>query len=184
MVKYFSIALLVIAFLAVPARAQDIAPQVEIMLGYGNLSLPDTFEANDLTIGTGGHSGFASSQTFNMNDWFGIDNYLGYYGLGETQLGIGKAELITTMFGGKFAYRRFEKVVPYATAGLGGAWLRFPQFGAGSDTAFSTRVGAGVDYSIHDSVAIRFDVSRMSFNFEGWRSGLNYSTGIVLKMAF
>jgi hypothetical protein len=74
-------------------------------------------------------------------------------------------------------------VVPYVSAGLGGGWLRLPDLGSGTNNAFSTRIGGGVDYSIGDSLAIKFDVSRMSFHFfEEWRSGINFSTGIVLKI--
>ena len=180
MVKYVSVLFVAILF-ASPALAQDY-PQIELAFGYGNLSLPNSFEASGtgLGVGTGGHSGFASHQIFNATSWFGIENYLGYYTLGTGDFG--KTELITTMFGGKLSLRRSERIVPYVSAGLGGGWLRFPQLGGGSDNAFSTRFGGGVDYSIGDSLAIKFDVSRMSFNFEEWRSGINFSTGIVLKI--
>jgi opacity protein-like surface antigen len=181
MVKTFAVLVLAIAF-ASPAFAQDdeYAP-LELAFGYGNLGLPNDFESLDLGIETGGHSGFATHQIFNVNSWLGIENYLGYYGLGESFLG--KTELITTMFGGKFSLRRFYRAVPYVSAGIGGGWLRFPDFGGGSDSAFSTRYGGGVDITINDAIAWKVDVSRMSFNFQGYRSGLNISTGIVLKIS-
>lgn len=179
MVKY-CVALLVMIAFAVPAFAQDY-PQLELSFGYGNLSLPNNFEAG-LGIGTGGHSGFATHQTFNLASWLGVENYFGYYSLGESSQ-IGKSELISNVFGGKFSLRRSDRILPYATAGIGGAWLRFPQAGIGTDSTFSTKLGGGVDITINDSLAWKVDVSRMSFHFfDEWNSGLNFSTGIVLRI--
>jgi opacity protein-like surface antigen len=179
MVKYLGVLVLALAF-ASPAFAQDEYPVMELGFGYANLSLPNDFEATDLGIETGGHSAFASHQIFNMNSWLAIENYLGYYGLGQSF--IGKTELITTVFGGKVSLRRSERFIPYLSAGIGGGWLRFPEFGGGSNSAFTTRFGGGVDIGINDSLAWKVDVSRMSFNFDGYRSGINISTGIVLKI--
>ena len=177
MVKYFSTLLVVLAF-AVPAMAQDV-PQVEIALGYANVNVN----------GYGGrHSGFASHQTINLNSWVGIDNYLGYYGFG-TNPTYGKIQLITDIFGGKFTYRG-EKVAPYAVAGIGGGFLRFPQSGVGTNNSLAFRLGGGVDIPIGQSLAWKVDVSRVSFHFgpttaggSSYASGTNLSTGIVIKLA-
>ena len=175
MVKYFS-ALLVMAF-AVPALAQDI-PQVEIALGYANVNVKGFGDR---------HSGFASHQTINLNSWFAIDNYLGYYGFGTSPT-YGKTQLITDIFGGKFTYRG-EKVAPYAIAGIGGGFLRFPQSGVGTNNSMAFRLGGGVDIPIGENLAWKVDVSRMSFHFgattaggSSYASGTNLSTGIVIKI--
>src|SRR5262245_56172175 len=123
MVKYVSVLLLLMAF-AAPAFAQDI-PQVEIALGYGNINVKDLVD--------GRHSGFASHQAINLSNMFAIENYFGYYGLGS-DLGLGKTELLTNVFGGKFSYRTAGPVL-YGSAGIGGGWLRFPDIGAGSNSA-------------------------------------------------
>jgi opacity protein-like surface antigen len=176
MVKYFA-ALLIVMALAAPAFAQDI-PQIELGFGYGNLGIKDI---------PGRKSGFATHQTINLNSWLGIDNYLGYYGLGD-DLGT-KTQLLTTIFGGKFTYRA-ERVHPYAVAGIGGGWLMFPDVGASSQNALAFRFGGGVDIPFKDNFAWKIDVSRTSFNFgsiltgvSGYHSGVNLSTGIVIKIS-
>jgi hypothetical protein len=176
MVKYFS-ALLIVMALAAPAFAQDV-PQFEIAMGYANVNVK----------GFGGrHSGFATHQTFNLNSWLAVDNYLGYYGFG-TDPNYGKVQLITDIFGGKVTYRA-ERVHPYAVAGIGGGFLRFPQSGVGTNNSLAFRVGGGVDIPIGESLAWKVDVSRMSFHFGGvtgtggYNSGTNLSTGIVIKIS-
>ena len=177
MVKYFA-ALLIVMALAAPAFAQDI-PQIELGFGYGNLGIkgfPDR------------HSGFATHQTINLNSWLGIDNYLGYYGFGKDP-SYGKTQLLTTVFGGKFTYRA-ERVHPYAVAGIGGGFLSFPDVGGSSQNSLAFRLGGGVDIPFKDNFAWKVDVSRMSFHFgsfisgvNGYNSGINLSTGIVIKIA-
>jgi Outer membrane protein beta-barrel domain len=176
MVKYVSVLLLLMAF-AAPAFAQDI-PQVELAFGYGNINVKDLVD--------GRHSGFATHQTINLNSVFGIENYFGYYGMG-TNPSVGKIEMLTNVFGARFAYRAAGPVL-YGGAGIGGAWLRFPNIGAGSNSAMAFKVGGGVDIPIGDSFAWKVDVSRMSFHFSdavsSWKSGVNISTGIVLKIQY
>ena len=171
MVKYVCALLLVVAF-AAPAFAEDV-PQLEIAMGYGNVNVPG--------IVAGRHSGFTTHQTINLNSWLGIENYLGYYGLG-TIAGYGKAQMITDAFGGRFSYRA-SKITPYAVAGIGGSWLRFPQLGAGSSKSMTFRLGGGVDIPFKENFAWKVDVSRMTFHFDGYKSGMNFSTGIVIKIA-
>jgi Outer membrane protein beta-barrel domain len=177
MVKYVCVCLLMLAF-AVPAFSQDYA-QFEISLGYGNIGLN-----GDSPLITGGrHSGFTTHQTFNLNSVLGIENYIGYYGFGTPPaLGIGKEQMFTDIFGARFNYRKAGPVL-YGVAGFGGGFLRFPQYGGGSGNSMGFRLGGGTDIPIHDSLAIKVDVSRMGFHFDGWRSGINISTGLVLKIS-
>jgi len=172
MVKYVCALLLVVAF-AAPAFAEDDYPQIEIALGYGNLGLKD--------INSGRHSGFATHQAFNLSSRYAIENYVGYYGFG-TDPNFGKLQVLTDTFGMKVNYRTAGPVL-YASGGIGGGWLRFPDLGVGSNSAFTVRFGGGVDIPFHDSLAWKVDVSRMSFHFNGWNSGINISTGIVLKIS-
>jgi hypothetical protein len=168
MVKYLSVLLLVAAF-AAPAFAADDVSQLEIGLGYGNIN-----------VGTSGrHSGFTSHQTINLNNWLGVENFVGYYGFG-TDPTYGKAKLFADIFGGKVTYRA-AKVAPYAIAGIGGGFLRFDS-GVGTNNSLAVRFGGGVDIPIKDGLAWKVDVSRESFHFGGWTSGTSLSTGIVLKL--
>ena len=170
MVKYVCALILAIVF-AVPAFAQDV-PQIEIALGYGNINVKGV---------DGRHSGFVSHQAFNLNSVFAIENFVGYYGMGSDPA-IGKMQLFTDIFGGRFNYRKFGPVI-YGIAGLGGGFLIFPDYGAGTNNSLAFRIGGGVDVPIGDSLAWKVDISRTSFHFDGWKSGMNISTGIVLKIS-
>lgn len=177
MVKYAGVFVLLMAF-AAPAFAQDDYPQMEIALGYGNINLKN--------LTTGRHSGFATHQAFNVTSKFAIENYVGYYGLGSEDFGT-KAQLITDTFGGRINLRTAGPVF-YGSAGLGAGWLRLPDVGVGSNSAFAFRFGGGVDIPINDYFAWKVDVSRTSFHFglnpnSSWNSGVNFSTGLVLKIS-
>jgi opacity protein-like surface antigen len=169
MVKTLVALVAMIAF-AVPAFAQDDVPPVELGFGYGNID-----------FGSEHHSGFATHQVFNLSSWFGIENYFGYYGLGEDP-NFGKMELLTNVFGGKFSLRRSGHIIPYGSVGLGGSWIRLPQLGSGTNNAMAFKIGGGLDIAFHDSMAWKVDVSRMSHHFNGWESGMNISTGIVFRL--
>lgn len=171
MVKYVCVLFVLMAF-AAPAFAQDY-PQMEIALGYGNINVKDLAE--------GRHSGFVSHQAFNITSVIAIENYFGYYGMGSDPQ-FGKIRLLTDIFGGKFNYRHAGGLVPYGVVGLGGGFLQ-SQAGYGTNNTLAFRVGGGVDVPIGDSLAVKVDVSRMSFHFDGWKSGINISTGIVLKLS-
>jgi hypothetical protein len=164
-------ALFVLVAFAAPAFAQDY-PQMEIALGYGNINVKDI---------EGRHSGFVSHQAFNVTSVIAIENYFGYYAMGSDP-SFGKMRLLTDIFGAKFNYRTAGPVI-YGVAGLGGGFLQFPDFGAGTNNSLAFRVGGGVDIPWGDSLAFKVDVSRTSFHFDGWKSGMNISTGIVLKIS-
>lgn len=177
MVKYVGVLIVLMAF-AAPAFAQDDYAQMEISLGYGNINLKNSGV-------DGRHSGFASHQAFNITSKFAIENYVGYYGLGTTTIpnfGTTKVQLLTNTFGGKLNYRTAGPVL-YVSGGLGAGWLRFPDLGVGSDSAFAVRIGGGVDIPINDYFSAKIDVSRHSYHFSDWNSGVNISTGLVIKIS-
>jgi hypothetical protein len=171
MVKSF-FGVLLLLFLAAPAFAQDV-PQIELGFGYGNFAMKDLVPDR--------HSGLATHQTINLNSIFAIENYLGYYSFGSDP-SLGDMELITELFGGKFSYRNLGPVI-YGTAAIGGGFLRFPDFGSGTN-AFGVKYGGGIDIPFKESFAWKLEVSRMSFHFfDQWNSGMNISAGIVIKIS-
>ena len=166
-----------VLLLAIPAMAQDDFPRIQTSLGYANLSFPD------LSTGANSHhSGFANQTSFNLTKTWGLDNYMGIYGVGQG------VTLISDFFGGKAVYRS-SRVVPYALAGLGvGYFTASTSQGYGSLSAFATRYGAGVDIPINDSMAWKVEVSRMTFHLattatSSWTGGTNFSTGIVFTIS-
>ena len=170
MVKCLSV-LFLLVICASPALAQDV-PQIELGFGYGNFELKDLIPDR--------HHGFTTHQTINLHPVFAIENYLGFYGFGRDP-NLGKTELIAEIIGGRVSYRNWGPVL-YATAGIGGGFLRFPEAGFG-ESGFGVKYGGGIDIPFKDFFAIKFDVSRMSFGlFEERFGGLNVSTGIVIKI--
>jgi len=105
---------------------------------------------------------------------------MGIYSLG------GGITMISDLFGGKAMYRT-AKAVPYGVAGIGFGYLTSSQ-GYGLGSSFATRFGAGVDVPFKESLAWKFEISRMSFHINvtdpnsSWTSGTNFQTGIVLTI--
>jgi hypothetical protein len=175
MVKTFLAACFVL-LLAIPALAQEDYPKIQTSMGYTNISFPD------FTTGkTTRHSGFANQTGFNLTKTWGLENYMGIYGLGSG------VTLIADSFGGKATYRA-AKVSPYALAGIGVGYFTSSSTG-GAQSSFSTRIGGGVDVPFKDTMALRFELSRMNFhvNFTsltgGWTGATNFTTGIVFNLA-
>ncbi len=162
---------------AVPVLAQDDYPKIQTSLGYANLGFPDFGSA---TLANSRHSGFANETSFNLTRNLGVNNYMGIYGLG------GGMTLISDFFGGKAMYRA-AKVVPYGLAAIGfGYFTSSGGYGLGS--SFGTRIGAGVDVPISESLSWKFEVSRMSFHIQltptsSWTTGTNFQTGIVFTIS-
>ena len=103
-----------------------------------------------------------------------------------------KEELATTMIadfiGGKAMYRA-AKVVPYGLASIGFGYLTSSTSYYGS-SSFAVRYGGGVDIPIGDTMAWKFELSRMSFHFGqltatggSWTTGTNFQTGIVFTLS-
>ena len=179
MVKVTGVLLLVL-LCAVPAMAQDDYPKIQTSMGYSNLGFANFASP---TGATSRHSGFANETSFNVTRTLGVNNYMGIYGLGQG------VSLIADFFGGKVMYRA-AKVVPYALAGIGvGYFTQSSSSGYGASSSFATRIGAGTDVPISDSMALKFEVSRMSFHIQtvqngpSWSSGTNFQTGIVFTIA-
>ena len=180
MVKIATVVLFVF-LCAVPVMAQEDYPKVQTSFGYANLGFVD-FGNPSLgftpTPPTAHHSGFANETGFNLTRNLGINNYMGIYGLG------GGITMISDLFGGKAMYRT-ARAVPYGVAGIGFGYLTSSSYGLGS--SFGTRFGAGVDVPFKESLAWKFEISRMSFHLQttansSWTSGTNFQTGIVFTI--
>ena len=176
-----AVVVLFVLLCAIPAMAQEDYPKVQTSMGYANLGFVD-FGNPSLgftpTPPTARHSGFANETGFNLTRNLGINNYMGIYGLG------GGITMISDLFGGKAMYRT-ARAVPYGVAGIGFGYLTSSSYGLGS--SFGTRFGAGVDVPFKESLAWKFEISRMSFHLQttansSWTSGTNFQTGIVFTI--
>ena len=182
MVKIVAVVLFVLLSV-IPVLAQEDYPKVQTSFGYANLGFVDFGNPNfgfTPTAPTSRHSGFANETGFNLTRNLGINNYMGIYGLG------GGITMISDLFGGKAMYRT-AKAVPYGVAGIGFGYLTSSQ-GYGLGSSFATRFGAGVDVPFKESLAWKFEISRMSFHLNltdpnsSWTSGTNFQTGIVFTI--
>ena len=180
MVKTVTVLLLTLCF-AAPAFAQDDDyPRIETTFAYSNI---------DLDLGgmlPGRHSGFSNISGLNLFPWLGIENYMGYYGLGGQDTLGASVSLFSNTFGPRLTARSIGRIVPYFGAGLGVGY-----FSAGGGTIggsnFATRFGGGFDIPINDSISFKVDVGRLavrtaSVTGQGWSSGTNITTGIVLNI--
>ncbi len=177
-------AVLVLLFLALPVMAQDDYPRIEMSMGYANLSYPCC--SGNLGVDTGHHSGFFTTQSFNLNRSVGIENYFGYYSLGGKETLGSNVSILTNMIGAKLA-KRTDRFTPYVTGGIGFGYITNSySFGQSS---FGTRIGPGLDIRMNDSMAWKIDVTRFSFHQQftvdggSWSSGWNIATGIVFTLS-
>ena len=176
------IAVLALLFLALPAAAQDDFPRIEMSMGYANLGLP----CCSGTIGESSrHSGFSTTQGFNLTRVLGIENYFGYYGLGGKDTLGSNVSLMTNLFGAKLAART-ERAIPYFTAGIGIGYLTDEvSFGQSS---LATKWGPGVDIRINEGMSFKVDFTKISLHQQfsptggSWSSGWNLSTGITFSL--
>jgi hypothetical protein len=158
---------------ATPAWAQyGDYPFIEVSMGYGNLGFPKA----DGT--TGRHSGFASQQDIHLTRWFGIDNYVGYYSMGNN------ASTFSNVIGAKLAPFGTRGLSPYAVGGVGWSRMTVQPFGL-AGTMLTTRLGGGLDIPLTPVTRLRGDVSRMWFHTgdigfgSTWTAGTNFSGGLV-----
>jgi hypothetical protein len=158
---------------ALPVLAQDNSGSIQNSFGYANLSFP-----NLITGQPGHHSGFVNQTDLNLSRRWGLDNYMGLYGLGQG------VTLISDFFGGKVMFPT-GRVIPYALAGLGGGYF---SGGGGGVSSFATRYGGGMTIPMSDSFSWNVEYSRMNFHLpttinSAWTGGNNLSAGIVFTIS-
>jgi len=185
-VRIVSAAILV-ATIALSARAQDIEPVI-LAGGYANLN----FRFNNVSVfpapsayvrqdgGTLHHSGLWFGVEWKPAAWFGIDNYIGVYALGND------VDLIAVVPSGKIAAPKLlgGRVMPYAVAGFGIGHYReriaFLFSGRTyTSTSVAARYGFGTDIRITPNGGLRLEATRMALHFVGWSTSWNLSTGYV-----
>ena len=174
MVKTITVLMLTLCFAAPGLAQDDDYPRIETSFAYSNIGI---------TVGDifpGRHSGFSNISGLNLYPWLGIENYMGYYSLGDG------VSLFANTFGARLTARYAGRIVPYVGAGIGVGY-----FGASGGTIggskLATRIGGGVDIPINDAISWKIDIGRNTIKTgfipgEGWSSGLNVTTGIVLNI--
>ena len=159
------LAVFVLAILfSLPASAQQDYPKAEFFGGYQFTHLSPDINA----------SGWNASLTGNVSSWFGLTaDVSGAYKNG--------GRLHTVMVGPTFSLRKSDKVTPFAHVLLGGA---FASGNGGSENAFATAVGGGLDVNVNQHVAIRMiQADWLIFRSHGItdKESARVSAGIVFR---
>ena len=156
-----------------PVLAQQ-TPQWELSGGYSH------FIAN-----TGNNSfsldGGGGALQENMNDWFGARIEINAFG-GDT--GGVHVTAQTYSFGPVFAYRRFERITPFAHVQLGAIRASSGYLGISeASTRFMVAPGGGVDIGINPRFAVRLQGDYVTTDFLNERqSNIQFSAHLVFRI--
>jgi opacity protein-like surface antigen len=163
--------------LGTPAMAQGLAPKAEVFGGYSYL--------RESVAGSGfNFNGGSGSLAVNPTNWLGIVGDVGGYHLNESGLGV---TLITFMAGPRISFRTGGRMTPFAQALFGGAHVNASFSGSsGSDNAFATALGGGLDYNVGTHIAIRliqaeYLLTKFNDGLNNRQNNARISAGIVFR---
>ena len=165
-----------LAFALAPlvSQAQDM-PKADVSAGYSFL-----FVAKGFTLSMNGGE---SAVAVNVNRWLGIVSDLGVY---SGSPGIPGLIGETYTSGPRFSYRRWNRLVPFAQAVIGGAHANTTNGGfLGTHRAFAFGGGAGGDLGLDRAgrFALRGQMDLLDFRVNGNNTGtVRLSAGIVFRI--
>jgi opacity protein-like surface antigen len=158
------------------ASAQD-TPRVEVFGGYSYLQTTVAGTGTNFDLGGSG------SVAFNFNNRLGIVGDFGGYHTGSF-IGSGiSGNVITYLFGPRFAFRT-EKATPFVQALFGGARL---SVGGNSLNNFAMAVGGGFDWNVTPHFGVRpieAEYVLTKFNFgpgANTQNSIRLSTGVTFR---
>jgi hypothetical protein len=164
-----------ILFLCVTSQAQETTPAWEIYGGYSYL------KGNLNGSGPSFHmNGGGASVDQNFNNWFG--GRFAVNAFGGTFEGT-NVTAQTFTYGPVFAYRKFDRFVPYAHVQFGDVHASRGYLGISeSANKFAMVSGGGVDVKINQLAAIRLQADYLMTRFLSQRQdNLQFSTGLVIR---
>jgi hypothetical protein len=176
----------VLLFAAVPARAQDSYPTVEVFGGYSYLSvdlnIDDDLDDDFLDFDEReGFHGFGFSIAGNFHPNVGIVADLSYH---KKEIELPGEDFDTStfifLFGPRFTGRG-DTVNGFGHVLVGGTRVKAEGFD--SDTGFTIGVGGGIDINVHPNVAIRLvqaDYLPTRINGE-WFNNFRAQIGLVFR---
>ncbi len=185
---------------------EEYTPKVEWFLGYSFWRALPTAFSNRIGYLHGG----STSVAYNLNryvglvaDFGGYDNSrLTLFNPNGTTTFDSNGSAYTYLFGPRFSYRRYERFTPFFQALFGGAHASPVTISGctgtptctplGSDSAFATALGAGLDIKISHHVALRLiqgDFLLTHFRNpistdgleRGWQKNVRLSAGVVFR---
>jgi outer membrane protein OmpA-like peptidoglycan-associated protein/opacity protein-like surface antigen len=188
------------------AGAEGDTPRVEWFLGYSFWRAMPTSPSNRMGYLHGG----STSVAFNFNRYFGLvadfggfdNNRLTLYGATGNPTVNSNGSAYTYLFGPRVSFRKYERFTPYIQALFGGAYASSVTISGctgdpscvplGSNNAFGTMFGAGLDIKLSHHVALRlfegdfllthfYNVSTPVSQVPGWQDNIRLSSGIVFR---
>jgi opacity protein-like surface antigen len=171
--RNFFIPVLLVLFVAVPARAQE-TPQAELFGGYEYLRL---------NPGGGNCHGGGGNLAYNLNTWLGAVGDFGVCKVTGLPSGI-SATAVNYLFGPRVSYRSSSSITPFVQVLFGGEHVGagFSGVGSGSANAFAMTLGGGVDYKFTDHVSFRGQVEYLNTHFGGTtQNNARIEAGIVYR---
>jgi hypothetical protein len=174
--KFFWISTLFLV-LSMSSAAQD-NPRAEVFGGYSFV------RAN--FVGTGfNFNGASGSIAFNPGHWWGIVADGGFYR--NTNFGV-TTNLVTYLFGPKFAYHGTGRITPFAQALFGGAHANESFIGiTATENAFTMAVGGGIDIRATHHFAFRavqaeYLMTKFTDGSNNRQNNARVSIGIVYRI--
>ncbi len=164
-------ALLAISAIALPTKAQDETPKVEVYAGY------DYVRVSDLGISYNFNGG-SGQLAYNVNRWLGIvGDFGGYYTSDGFHAGV-----LSYMAGPRVNFRGHGKMTPFAQILLGGA----RSIDNSPLNAFAMTVGGGLDYKISQHFAIRpvqaeYFLTKFSDGASDRQNNFRFGAGVVFQ---
>lgn len=128
---------------AAVASAQD-NPKAEVFGGYSYLRVNPGSGISGQNF-----NGGSGSVSFNPNSWLGIVADVGVY---HASIGGVGFNVVSYTFGPKLAYRKNDKVTPFAQVLFGGARI---SASGGSENGFAMALGGGFDWNATEHLGIR-----------------------------
>jgi len=168
--KVFLLALVILGLASVAAAQERTSRDISVGYSYLREGFSNGINAN------GGNL----SATAYVNHWLGITGDFGAYH--ATPFGV-SANTYTFLVGPRFAYRRQERVMPFAQVLVGGAHLTAGGFGASAATSgFAWSAGGGVDLDITRHLAFRPQFDYIGVHASGGTlNSARASVGLVFR---
>jgi hypothetical protein len=171
--KKFLLSAIALILFGTVCHAQ-VTPAADVSAGYSFL-----FVAKGFTLKLNGGN---TAVAVNVNRWLGVAGDLGVY---NGSLGIPGLIGETYTVGPRFSYRRWNRLVPFAQAVIGGAHANTTNGGfLGANRAFAFGGGGGADLGLGRAgrFALRGQMDLLDFRANGNNTGtVRVSAGIVFR---
>src|SRR6202050_5729316 len=175
--------LILVIGLALPAKAQDIAPRFEAYAGYDYMRDNATDDITHMPPSQSVNGNGGSGQLeFNVPRWLGRVGCVG--GCARARSGFATTHQISYLFGPRVNFRA-GRVTPFAQVLLGAMWAS-DAIVLGSKTAFAMTAGGGIDVTVSRHFAVRpvqaeYFLTKFPDGADNRQNNFRASSGILFR---